>query len=290
MIEKSAQKIVLITGATSGFGKIVACALANENNVVIVSYRSKIKADLLLDYFTQNYPNAIGRIELIEMDLCSLESIRKACEQIQIQYDRIDTLINNAGIMSFAYAKTQDGIEETLQTNLLAPLLITDLLLPTLMKSKDAKLIFTASGLHQGPIRLDDLEFSHNFSSYKSYSHSKLGIILMTRLLSAKLQAKGIGVYAQHPGMVNTDLGRKAGTFSRLIFKLLGTTPEKGARNLIYLANTAKSELVSGEYYDSKKVKVINEGTYDLDLATRLLDRCKVYLQHFISTPSLIFA
>jgi NAD(P)-dependent dehydrogenase (short-subunit alcohol dehydrogenase family) len=208
---------------------------------------------------------------------------------VKQNHTNIDVLINNAGVWNFGYRKTINNIEETLQVNVLAPLLINYLLLDLLTHSKNAKSIFAASALHQGHVDLKNLEFKHNFSGFKAYRQSKLAVILLCRLLAQKLMPANIGVYCEHPGLVSTKLGRDAGWFSNLFFTVMGLPAEKGARTLIYLAEEDKNHLISGEYYARKQVKKITPQSYDLVMAEKLLYQLKVYLAPYISTPSLVF-
>jgi NAD(P)-dependent dehydrogenase (short-subunit alcohol dehydrogenase family) len=284
------QKHILITGATSGLGKAAAIHLASKGALVIAAGRNPEKGAKLLEDYRHEHPKGRGRIELVECDLTSLDSVSMACEEIAESYDHLDMIINNAGIMNFEFRESKNGIEETWQVNLLAPILITHLLLPMLEKALDPKLIYTTSGLHQGVIDFEDPEWrKKKFSGYKCYRQSKLGVILMTRLLAQKLSEKEIGVYTQHPGLVNTNLSRSAGCLSAFIFKHMGTTPEKGAQTLIYLAETPNEDLISGEYYTKKHVAKITKESYDLDMAEKLLELVKEYLKKYIQEDSLIF-
>lgn len=124
------QKYILITGATSGIGKAAALQLAAEGAVVIATSRNSGKGALLLEDYRKTHPKGKGRIELVECDLASFESITMACEEILESYHHLDVLINNAGLMAYKHALSRDKIEITWQVNLLAPMLITHLLLP----------------------------------------------------------------------------------------------------------------------------------------------------------------
>ncbi len=284
------MKHIFITGATSGLGKAAALHLASEGAVIIAASRNAEKGAKLLSDYRDKFPKGKGRIELVECNLSSFESITMACEEIAESYDHLDMIINNAGIMNYEWKETHDHIEATWQVNLLAPMLIAHLLIPKFKKALEPKLIFTTSGLHQGVIDFEDPEFKNkSFSSYKSYRQSKLGVILITRLLAHQLSEEEIGVYTQHPGMVNTDLGRSAGALSKLIFNWMGTTPEKGAETLLYLANTSNEDLVSGEYYTKSHVDKITNKSYDFDMAEKLLVLIKKYLKKHITEKSLIF-
>ena len=283
------NKIIFMTGATSGLGKVSALKAANEGATVIVLARNKIKGQLLCDEFKENYSKSLGEIEIIEGNLNSFDSIIIACEEICAKYPVIDAIINNAGIMNFEYKETINSIEETLQVNLLAPLLICHLLFESLKKSNDSRIVFTSSGLHQGKINFDDLEFKHAFSSFKVYRQSKLGVILVCRLLAKSLQKHDIGVYSQHPGMVRTNLGQDAGWFSKMIFFLMGNSPEKGSQTLSYLIETSKSQLKTGEYYADKKVTDTTKESYDLEVANKLLESIRSYINQYIKVESPIF-
>ena len=153
------NKIIFMTGATSGLGKISAIKAARNGASVIVLARDKIKSQALTTEFRNQYPDSSGKIEIIEGNLNALDSVCSACKEVSLKYPVIDMIINNAGIMNFEYKQTVDEIEETLQVNLLSPLLICHLLFENLRKANDPKIIFTSSGLHQGEINFDNLEF-----------------------------------------------------------------------------------------------------------------------------------
>jgi NAD(P)-dependent dehydrogenase (short-subunit alcohol dehydrogenase family) len=283
------MKNIFITGATSGIGLVVACELAAHGNKVIATARTLEKGKELTAHYKTLYPKGIGTIEIILCDLSSFECIVNACNQVKTHHTHIDVLINNAGIWNFSYRESKDKIEETLQVNVLAPLLINYLLLDLLIKSKDAKSIFAASALHQGNVDFENLEFKYDFGGFKAYRQSKLEVILICRLLAKKLQPVNIGVYCEHPGFVNTKLGRDANWLSNLFFRVMGMPPEKGARTIMYLAEEDKSKLVSGEYYSQQKVKKITPQSNDMQVAKKLINALKIYLKNYVLSPSLIF-
>lgn len=283
------EKIVFMTGATSGLGKAASCELADKGAKVFAMVRNDHKGKQLIEYYTSEYKEHKGSLELIKGNLNDLSSVVSMCEELISKTDRLDIIINNAGIMNFKFAESIDGIEETLQVNLLAPVLITHLLAHLLIESDDPKVIYTASALHQGTIRFKDIEFRKGFSSFKSYKQSKLGIILMTRLFAKDLSSYGISVFAQHPGFVSTSLGDRAGFISRLIFRLFGKSPEDGAVNLLYLCNTPSNHLSNGEYYADQNVKEITKESYDLVLAHKLKQTIEGYLKTFIKNEGIIF-
>jgi len=282
-------KKIFITGATSGIGMITACELASAGNTIIATARSAESGKILSEYYKTNYAVGLGTIKILICDLSSFESIVVACNELKTQYNCIDTLINNAGVWNFTYKESKDKIEEILQVNVLAPLLINHLLFGLLVKSSEAKSIFAASGLHQGDVNFANLEFKKKFSGVKAYRQSKLEVILLCRLFSKKLENSNIGVYCEHPGFVSTKLGRNANWFANLFFRLMGITPQKGAKTLLFLANTPKINLTSGEYYYLNAVKRITRQSYDMSVAEKLLNTLKTYLAKYITSPSPIF-
>lgn len=282
------NKNIVFTGATSGLGLVAATDCLAKGANLIAMYRSDASAQKLRAQF-EALSTGKGELTLIPGDLSSMESVKAFCTEVQDRIDQVDQLIMNAGIMNFEEKLSKDGIEETLQVNLLAPMLITDLLWELILRGKDRKVIYTSSGLHQGRINFDNIEFKGEFSSFKNYRQSKLGLILMARLFASEHSSTGISFYTQHPGVVRTELGRDAGWFSKLIFWLMGTTPEKGAKNLSYLIHTDAADLVNGEYYAKQKVKSITAESHDMEMAKQLLEVIKTYLDRFDGGKSDLF-
>lgn len=277
------DKKIVLTGGTSGFGKVLAKETANKGATVIVIARSPERAKQLIAEYRKEYPNGLGKIEIVPGDLSSFDSIVDACNEVKERFGTLNMLINNAGIWNFSYKESQQGIEEVFQVNFLAPLLITHLLLDSIEKHSDSKIIYTASALHQGAINFKDLEFKTNYSGFKAYRQSKLGVILLTRLLANIEKKDGIGVYCVHPGMIRTQLGKDAGWLARMIFYLMGKSVEKGARTHLYLINTAQDKLTSGEYYANSKITRTTKESYDMMTAKQLLERGREYLEAYLA-------
>lgn len=282
-------KTIFMTGGTSGLGREAVLELASQGYRVLVLSRDEAKGEALLEEFREKHRNEKGSIELVDGDLNSFESIVTACDIVKQKTDHLDLLINNAGIMNFKFEKSSDGIEQTLQVNLLSPLLISHLLWQLLKGREDAKIIFTASALHSGTINFEDIEFREKFVSFKSYSQSKLGLILMVRYLADTLSDEGIGIYTQHPGMVKTNLGRSAGLVSRLIFQAMGKSPEMGARNLLFLVRAHNKDLSPGGYYADQKLEKTTDESYDMNMAQELHHVCRKYLRTYLHDTSPFF-
>jgi NAD(P)-dependent dehydrogenase (short-subunit alcohol dehydrogenase family) len=284
------NKIIVMTGATSGLGKVAACELAHKGAKVFVLCRNNDKGEMLQKEYHEQYQHGKGSIETIPCNLNSFSSIVAACKDLHSKVNKLDMIINNAGVMNFQFKETEDHIEETWQVNLLAPMLISHLLIDLLSTSESAKIIFTSSALHQGNINFQDLESRKKFTGYKAYRQSKLGIILQCRYLGQKLSQTNIGVYCQHPGLVRTSLGRDAGWFAKMIFLLMGKSPHEGCKTLLYLVEAQKDDLISGEYYADMKVSHSSKESQSLSVAAILFETVRSYLREYLTSSSLIFA
>ena len=272
------NKIVLITGATSGIGKETALGLAKLGATIVFTTRDNLKGEKTKKKLIATTSNK--NIHMLKCDLASFESIRNCCKEFKSKYDKLHVLINNAGVWDFKRRESKDGIENIFATNYLAPFLMTNLLIDILKKGSPSRIINVTSGMHYGTINFDDIEFKQKFSGAKAYRQSKLGLILFTRFLAKKLEGTGVTVNCVHPGMNKTDLGRDAGGFSQMIFKLMGKDPEIGAETSIFLTSSPDVENITGEYFAKKKIKRSSKESYDMDLAKKLWDVSENYLKN----------
>lgn len=271
------QKIVLITGATSGIGKETAKALASQGYSVVIAARDLEKANKVKEEIIKETKNE--NIEIIHCDLSSFQSIRKCVQEFKLKHNHLNILINNAGTWDFKRKESKDGIENIFQTNFLSPFLLTNLLLDTLKATTGARIVNVASGLHSGTIHFDDIEFKRNFSGMKAYAQSKLAIILFTRLLSKKLKGSGVTANCVHPGLVNTNLARDAPAVYRGVFKLMGKSPKKGAETSIYVATSKEVENVTGEYFENKQIGKASKETSNVEAAEKLWTLAEQYIK-----------
>lgn len=281
------NKTIFMTGGTSGLGKVAALhALANGAHLILM-VRNEEKGKQLQQTFASEYPKSTGQLTLINGNLSDLQSTVDVCTAVQRLNVELDQIVLNAGIMNFERKLSQNGIEETLQVNLLAPLLLIEKLHNLLNTEGNSKIIITASALHQGNINFNDIEFKENYSAFKVYRQSKLGTILLSRLLTDRF--KNFGIYTQHPGVVKTELGRDAGWFSKFIFSLMGSSPKKGARTLIYLMESNTKNLSTGGYYAKKLFTTTTKQSYDMVMAEGLMEVCKEYLAVYLNenTPAV---
>jgi len=198
---------IIITGCNAGIGKETALDLSARGAKIIMACRDTKKAEKAAAFISKETG---GELDVIQMDLSSLASIREFAEQVKGKYSKIHQLINNAGIMFAPKAKTKDGFDITMGTNHLGPFYLTHLLLPLLRHSEPARIINLSSGAHNW---VSEMNFDFNcdegsYSVIKVYGYSKLANILFTRQLAKEVKGSNIQVFSVHPGGVQSNLGQ----------------------------------------------------------------------------------
>ncbi|OWF50392.1 retinol dehydrogenase 12-like [Mizuhopecten yessoensis] len=247
-------KTVIITGCNTGIGLETAKELSARGARVVMACRDVKKATEAAETvktFSGNTDVSIQRL-----DLASLESVRKFAERMNEKEERIDILINNAGVMMCPKWKSEDGYEMQFAVNHLGHFLLTNLLLDRMKKSAPARIINVSSSAHyRGKINFDDINSDKDYSSMAAYAQSKLANVLFTKELSKRLQGTGVTTNALHPGVVNTELPRHVQARITIIF-LLGPiikpflkTPLQGAQTNLHCALDENLDNVSGKYF-----------------------------------------
>lgn len=201
-------RVVLITGANSGIGLEAARVLAERGAHVVLACRDPRKAEAARAELEKAAP---GGIEVLALDLADLASVRSAADSFNAKHDRLDLLINNAGIMAVPYGTTADGFERQLGTNHLGHFALTGLVLERLLATPGSRVVTVSSGAHRwGQFDFDDLQWTRKYSRFRAYGRSKLANLLFTNELQRKLAAGGSKILAlsAHPGMSSTNLGR----------------------------------------------------------------------------------
>lgn len=266
-------KIAIVTGANSGMGLATTIELAKMGAHVIMACRSQSRGAAALQE-AQQESNGL-RIELMTLDLGDFDSIRAFASDFKAKYDRLDVLVNNAGVVALKRELTKDGYEAMLGVNHLGHFLLTNELLKHLQHARQGRVVNVSSGAHMvGKIHFDDPNLSRGFNVAKGYAQSKLANILFTKELARRLQPTRVTVNALHPGAVSTSIGVNRDTgFGKAVHKLLRPfflTPLEGARTAIHLATSPEVEHVTGEYYIKCKPAKISERAKDPKLASRL--------------------
>jgi NAD(P)-dependent dehydrogenase (short-subunit alcohol dehydrogenase family) len=280
MNQPNISPIILITGATSGIGRIAAFRLAESGATIVATARNEQKGNQLISDFKHDYPYAKGKIEILHCDLSSFMSVVDVVKNFKKKYSRIDLLINNAGIFNSHLRLSNDGIEETFQVNVLSPFLLTLLLEDMIIASK-GRIINTSSSFHHGSINFNDLEGRKFFSGLNAYRQSKLSEILISRIINKRIESCGAFIFCQHPGVVRTNLGKTNSPLFNVGLKLIGKSPEKGAETMIYLATAPSDELISGEFYANKRIWKTKPQSNNMLLAENIYNVALSYIEPY---------
>jgi retinol dehydrogenase 12 len=257
---------ILLTGATSGIGRAAAFELAQQGSHLILPVRNMLKGEQL----AQELEKRGGTTELYFCELSSMLSVYELAQKLLKQKEPIDTLINNAGLFCSARVVTEEGFEQTLAVNHLAPFLLTTELLP-LLDHPNGRVINVASRAHRyGRINLQDPFFQSWYIPPVVYGSSKLANILFTHQLSTLLQHAR--TYSFHPGVVKTNIAAEAGGVFGLFFSWFHSfllSPEEGAAPIFYLLKRDLQES-SGSYFNRTELTLPSRAARDPQLAEEL--------------------
>ena len=267
-------KTIVITGASDGIGAAAARQLAASGDRLILVGRSPEKTKAVADETGAEHFTA---------DFARLDDVRELAEKLTgaVGEGGIDVLANNAGGIFGDQTPTVDGFEKTIQVNHLAPFLLTNLLLPTLLAS-DAAVINTSSVGHRlfGHIDVDDLDNRKKYSANKAYGDAKLANVLFTKSLHTKFHPDGLSAVAFHPGTVRTNFAADSSSLMRLVYRsflgriLLTSTEEGGAILRWFIEGTPDETWFSGAYYDERTLSSkVNPQAEDAALAEALWQR-----------------
>ncbi|HEX2913038.1 MAG TPA: oxidoreductase [Chloroflexia bacterium] len=280
-------KNVVVTGANSGLGFEISLAMSRKGATVIMACRDQVKGQRALEEITKAVPQA--KLDLIELDLADLTSIRDFAEDFSKRYDSLHILCNNAGVMAIPYRETAQGFEMQFGTNHLGHFALTGLLMPTILKTEQARVVTTSSMLHRpGKINFADLHGKTGYNPSKAYSQSKLANLLFAYELQRKFEASKASAIsvASHPGYSATNLQMTGPQLEGSAMKmqvmkvsnrLFAQSSAMGALPTLYAATA--QEVRGGDYVGPVGLMEMrgypgvvrsNELSYDKELAQRL--------------------
>jgi retinol dehydrogenase 14 len=263
---------VLITGGTSGIGNATAVAMAAMGANVVVVGRNQERGGAAVEEIKAQSHNE--SVELMLADLSVQAEVRRLAEEFLERYDRLDVLVNNAGLVQSKRTETPDGIETTLAINHLAPFLLTNLLLGCLEQSAPSRVITVSSEAQRwGTMDFEDMQSRRKYRGFPVYGMTKLANIMFTYELAERLDGTDVSANCLHPGSVGTNFGqnnRDAMALFFRTFKPFMRSPEQGADTLIWLASSPEIDGVSGKYFSDRKEIEAKKVAYDPAARRRL--------------------
>jgi retinol dehydrogenase-14 len=273
VIDSLRGRVCLVTGATSGIGKATAHALAAMGASVVLIGRDPQKGEATVQRIREDTGNE--EVELLGADLSSQASIRELADHVVAGHDQLHVLVNCAGAFFRKRYVTIDGLEMTFALNHLAYFLLTRLLLNLLQESAPARVVNVTSGAHSmGRIDFEDLQGERGYRGRAAYNQSKLANVMFTYELARRLDGTGVTVNCVHPGVVQTNFGRKNQPLAwRLVISIVAPfmrSLEKGAETVVYLSSDPEVETVTGKYFHDLKPKRSSKLSSDEAVATRL--------------------
>ena len=273
------NKIILITGGTGGIGQQTALTLAKMGAPVVVTGRSQASGEAAVSELKRL--SGSQQVDLLLADISTQAGVRSLSDQFKAKYDRLDVLINNAGLAASARQLTEDGVESNFAVNAITPFLLTHLLMDRLKSSASARVINLTGGEAKGVIDLDNLQAERSFSGLNSYSHSKLVMMAMAYEFAQRVQGTNVTINVCYPGQAATNMTRSVTPemlpgFMRFMwpfFKLAiredgGKSAEKASRSSVYLASSVEVEGVNGKNFDTKS-KMVDWPAAVVDQSTR---------------------
>jgi NAD(P)-dependent dehydrogenase (short-subunit alcohol dehydrogenase family) len=256
-----AEAVILVTGATDGLGRRVALELAGRDATVLLHGRNPERCEATLEEIRKGTGNEKSRSYLA--DFSSLGAVRGLAERILSDHDRLDVLVNNAGVIVPERTEGEDGLELTFAVNYLAHFLLTSLLLPLLRDAAPARIVNVASA-GQSPLDFDDVMLERGYDGMRAYTKSKLAQIMFTFELAERLQSTGVTVNALHPASL-MDTKMVLETFGHAM-----STVREGADATVRLVASPELEGITGRYYDGQREARASRQAYDAEARERL--------------------
>jgi NAD(P)-dependent dehydrogenase (short-subunit alcohol dehydrogenase family) len=254
MMGDSTEATILVTGATDGLGKRVALELAARGATVLLHGRNPERSEAALEEIRKETSDEGSRSYLA--DFSSLGAVRALAERILAQHQRLDVLINNAGVIVPERRESEDGFELTFAVNYLAHFLLTRLLLPLLRDSAPARIVNVASA-GQSPVDFSNVMLERGYDGMRAYTRSKLAQVMFTFELAGRLSDAAVTANALHPASLMD---------TKMVLRTFGYTMsavEEGADATVRLAASPELEGVTGRYFDGTREVRANRQAYD---------------------------
>ena len=275
-------KTVFVTGGNSGLGQETGRAMAAKGAHVVLAGRDQAKLDAAISAIKDGQPDA--NVDTIICDLSSLERVRACGKEANERFDKIDLLINNAGVMACPLTKTTDGFEMQFGTNHIGHFELTRQLMPLVEAGNDKRIVNLSSRGHFiAPANLDDPNFENaTYDPWLRYGQSKTSNVLFSVGLEDRFAAKGIHAYAVHPGGIDTNLGRHLTEeqAEALVQRVTTSDPDfqwksipQGAATSVWAATAEELEGKGGVYCEDCGVAEIDNESPNKGVRSYALDK-----------------
>lgn len=267
------ELICMVTGANAGIGKETALGLARQGATVVMVARNPEKGEAARSQIMTTTGNS--NIHLLTADMSSQRSIENMVHDFREKFDRLNVLVNNAGVYLTKREENADGLELTFATNHLGYFITTLLLWDFLRAGAPARVINVSSDAHrQAKLDFDDLQSRKKYRGFQAYSRSKLANVLFTYELNKRRMGADITINALHPGFVASNFGRNnrgvVGLFMNTVVPWIALTEAEGAATSIYLATSDEVAGKSGHYYAKCAPVKSSAESYNVKSAERL--------------------
>lgn len=278
-LERMDGKVCVITGANTGIGRTTAVRLAELGAHVVIAARNRERSEAVLEEIeTHCGPESVS---FVPLDLGSLDSVRTAAAAILGAHERIDVLVNNAGLGG-AKGQTESGFEIHFGTNHLGHFLFTTLLLERIKASAPSRIVTVSSKAHYQTKKGIDFDAlrgpTPSATGIAEYSVSKLANVLFSAELARRLEGTGVSTYSLHPGVVASDIWRTVPALFRPLIKLFMISVEEGAKTTLHCAASAQAADQTGLYWDVCKAQTPSRLARDEALAAELWRRSEAWV------------
>jgi retinol dehydrogenase 12 len=272
-------KVFLVTGASSGIGRVTAEVLARRGARVLLACRDAGKTEPVLRAIS----DAGGQASLLPLDLGDLVSVRACADAVRSRGEPLHVLINNAGLAG-QKRLTKQGFEQTFGVNHLGHFLLTSLLLPRLLEQPHSRVVNVSSKAHYQAKSVDFAELRERgkgFGALHAYAVSKLANVLHAKELARRFGAQGLHAYSLHPGVVASDVWRQVPQPFRWLMTRSMIGNEEGAQTSLYCATSPEVARHNGRYYDECREKEPSAAAQDPELARELWEQSERFVSGY---------
>lgn len=273
----------IVTGANGGIGKEITLGLARRGHRVIMACRNTDAAENVRQEIIAASGNRC--IEVWPLDLTSFEHVRTFAERMRQDGEKVQLLVNNAGIMCRDFSVTEDGFETMTQVNYMGPYLLTRLLLPVMQRG--AMIVNTSSCTYRlGKVENDFFQAdARNYALFRIYGNAKLAVLLFTVELAERCREMEIGVNAVDPGVVNTNMitmHRWFDPLADLFFRPFIRSPRQGADTTLFLADEAYKRHFTASFWKNRRRKTMPQMAQDDMARLQLWERTEQLLTKYL--------